>query len=131
MIAAADVCCEQMVTDAPPAAATSAAGAPRAVSDVSEDRRCFAEAAVSESPLRRDAFAASPIVGRVVAGERLASLDFIDRRLRVLGRMVFDGGHWRRVRGERGDVGWLPADRVRAASGSCDLKPGQSGRLRG
>ena len=40
-------------------------------------------------------------------------LDAIDRRLRMLGREVFDGGHWIKVRDPRGREGWLPAAEIR------------------
>ncbi len=71
------------------------------------------EVVVSESPLRRDAAGLAPVVGHVARGETLTVLDAIDRRFRMLGRIVFDGGYWLKVRGPRGDVGWLPAAHVR------------------
>jgi hypothetical protein len=99
---------------------------------------CHFEVAVSVSPLRRDAFGRAPIVGQIAPGEKLTFLDFIDRRLRVLGRVVFDGGHWLKVRGQRDDVGWLPAAAVREIRGACEAEgvamsgernaPGQAGR---
>lgn len=67
--------------------------------------RCHVEVVASESPLRRDAIGWAPVVGHVVRGETLTFLDFIDRRLRILGRQVFDGGYWLKVRGPRGSVG--------------------------
>jgi hypothetical protein len=83
---------------------------------------CRLEVAASQSPLWRDAFGRASIVGHVVLGERLTALDFIDRRLRVLGSVVFDGGYWRKVRGQRGDVGWLPAAEVREIPGPCEAE---------
>jgi hypothetical protein len=81
---------------------------------------CRFEVAATDSPLRRDAFGRAPIVGHAVPGEKLTFVDFIDRRLRVLGHVVFDGGHWRKVRGQRGEVGWLPAAEIRESHGSCE-----------
>lgn len=69
---------------------------------------------MDESGLRRDAAAWAPVVGHVARGEALTVLDAIDRRLRILGHIVFDGGYWLKVRGPRGDVGWLPGAHVRA-----------------
>ena len=88
--------------------------------DAMSDRPCPFGIAVSEGPLRRDAFGRARIVGHVVRGEALTVLDFIDRRLRVLRRVVFDGGHWRKVRGQNGDVGWLPAAEVQGIGGPCE-----------
>jgi hypothetical protein len=112
-------CCRDQATDEPPAVSTSALEIATKPSDAAGYGACLVEVAVSESPLRRDAFRRAPIVGRVVQGEKLTFVDFIDRRLRVLGHVVFDGGHWRKVRGQRGDVGWLPAAEVR---GSCEAE---------
>jgi hypothetical protein len=91
-----------------------------AARDTAGDGLCRFKVAATDSPLRRDAFGRAPIVGHVVPGEKLTFVDFIDRRLRVLGHVVFDGGHWRKVRGQRGDLGWLPAAEVRESRGSCE-----------
>jgi hypothetical protein len=66
-----------------------------------------------ESALYRDAFATAGQVGRAFRGELVTYLDFIDRRLRMLNRLIFDGGHWIKVRLADGTEGWLPADTVR------------------
>ena len=81
---------------------------------------CRLAVAVAEYPLRRDAVGAAPIVGHVASGEELTVLDFIDRRFRFRGHVVFDFGNWRKVRTQPGDVGWLPAAEVREVGGLCD-----------
>jgi hypothetical protein len=40
-------------------------------------------------------------------------VDSIDRRLRILNLLVFDGGYWVKVRASDGTEGWIPADNVR------------------
>ena len=40
-------------------------------------------------------------------------VDSIDRRLRILNLLVFDGGHWVKIRLSDGTEGWVPADTVR------------------
>jgi hypothetical protein len=40
-------------------------------------------------------------------------VDSIDRRLMILNLLVFDGGHWVKIRASDGTVGWVPADAVR------------------
>ncbi len=121
MITAADLrCCGEQVTDNRARLSVSSFEAATSTKEAAGGRLCLVEVAVSESPLRRDAFRRAPIIGRVVPGERLTALDFIDRRLRVLGRVVFDGGYWRKVRGQRSDVGWLPAAEIRAGRSPCE-----------
>lgn len=121
MIAAADIrCCGDQATDNRATRSMSSFEAATSTKDPAGGGLCLFEVAVSESPLRRDAFGRAPIIGRVVPGERLTALDFIDRRLRVLGRVVFDGGYWRKVRGQRGDVGWIPAAEIRAGRSPCE-----------
>jgi hypothetical protein len=68
---------------------------------------------VGESVLYRDALFSSARVGRVVAGQQVRYVDSIDRRLRILNLLVFDGGHWVKVRLSDGIEGWVPADTVR------------------
>src|SRR5262245_61736682 len=68
---------------------------------------------VGDSALYRDALFSSSRVGHVVAGEQVRYLDSIDRRLRILNLLVFDGGNWIKVRLSNGTEGWVPADTVR------------------
>ena len=68
---------------------------------------------VGESVLYRDALFSSSRVGRVVTGQQVRYVDSIDRRLRILNLLVFDGGHWVKVRLPDGIEGWVPADTVR------------------
>ena len=68
---------------------------------------------VGESELYRDALFSSSRVGRVVAGQQVRYVDSIDRRLRILNVLVFDGGHWVKVRLPDGTEGWVPAETVR------------------
>jgi hypothetical protein len=123
MTAAADLqCCRDQVTDERTALSTVDFEGTIETSDTAGYGLCLFEVAVSENPLRRDAFGRAAIVGRVIPGEKLTFVDFIDRRLRVIGHVVFDGGYWRKVRGQRGDVGWLPAAAVRESRGSCEAE---------
>jgi hypothetical protein len=68
---------------------------------------------VGESALYRDALFSSSRVGRVAAGQQVRYVDSIDRRLRILNLLVFDGGHWIKIRLTDGTEGWVPADTVR------------------
>lgn len=113
-------CCRDQATDERTAVSPVDFEGAMAARDTAGYGLCRFETAATDSPLRRDAFGRAPIVGHVVPGEKLTFVDFIDRRLRVLGHVVFDGGHWRKVRGQRGDVGWLPAAEVRESGGSCE-----------
>jgi hypothetical protein len=60
---------------------------------------CQVETVASDSPLRRDAAGWSSVVGHVAPRERLTVLDRIDRRLRIFGRVVYDGGRWLKIQG--------------------------------
>jgi hypothetical protein len=71
------------------------------------------EVVVAESPLHRDALSGAPTVGHVVKGEQVTYVDAIDRRLRIFNTLIFDGGHWIKVRAANGTEGWLPATSVR------------------
>ena len=137
--AAADLqCCGGQATAEGAAVPTSDVAAASGPVDAAGFSLCRSGVAVSESPLRRDAFGRAPVVGQIGPGEKLTLLDFIDRRLRVLGRVVLDGGHWLKVRGQRDDEGWLPAAAVREVRGPCEAEgvamsgersaPGQAGR---
>jgi len=77
------------------------------------DTRRRLEVVVAESPLHRDALSGAPAVGRVVRGERLTYVDAIDRRLWIFNTLIFDGGHWIKVRAANGTEGWVPATTVR------------------
>jgi hypothetical protein len=68
---------------------------------------------VGESVVYRDALYSSSRVGRVVSGQQVRYVDSIDRRLRILNVLVFDGGNWVRIRVPDGTEGWVPADAVR------------------
>jgi hypothetical protein len=68
---------------------------------------------VGESGLYRDALFSSSQVGRVAAGQQVRYVDSIDRRLRILNLLVFDGGYWIKVRLADGTEGWVPARNVR------------------
>ena len=68
---------------------------------------------VWESVVYRDAVSGSVRIGRVVTGQQVSYVDSIDRRLRILNLLVFDGGHWVKIRLPDGTEGWVPADSVR------------------
>jgi hypothetical protein len=68
---------------------------------------------VGASALYRDALSGSSQVGRVAVGQHVRYVDSIDRRLRILNLLVFDGGYWVKVRASDGTEGWIPADNVR------------------
>jgi hypothetical protein len=127
---AADLqCCGWKATGAGATVSSTDIRVARGALDALGDHLCHFEVAVSEGLMRRDAFGRAPIVGHVVLGEKLTILDFIDRRLRVLGRLVFDGGSWRKVRGQHGTVGWLPAAEVREVRGPCEVDDVAPSRL--
>jgi len=71
------------------------------------------EVVTADSPLYRDAYSTASRVGRVVRGDQLTYLDFIDRRLWILNALIFDGGYWIKVRATDGTAGWVPAEAVR------------------
>jgi hypothetical protein len=68
---------------------------------------------VGESNVYRDALFNSSRIGHVVAGQQVRYVDSIDRRLRILNLLVFDGGHWVKIRLADGIEGWVPADQLR------------------
>jgi hypothetical protein len=68
---------------------------------------------VAETGLYRDALYSSSRVGHVAAGQQVSYVDSIDRRLRILNLLVFDGGYWVKVRLHDGTEGWVPVDSVR------------------
>jgi hypothetical protein len=68
---------------------------------------------VGASALYRDALSSSSQVGHVAVGQQVRYVDSIDRRLRILNLLVFDGGYWIKVRAADGTEGWVPADHVR------------------
>jgi hypothetical protein len=68
---------------------------------------------LGESALYRDALFSSSRIGRVAAGQQVRFVDAIDRRLRILNLLVFDGGHWVKVLLADGTEGWVPAENVR------------------
>jgi hypothetical protein len=68
---------------------------------------------VDDAVLYRDALFSSAKVGRVASGEHVRYVDSIDRRLRILNLLVFDGGFWVKIRLSDGTEGWVPADTVR------------------
>ncbi|MGH7322179.1 MAG: hypothetical protein ACRELA_21510 [Candidatus Rokuibacteriota bacterium] len=91
--------------------------APMVAAVPAEPRRASAigrrlEVIAPESSLRRDAASGSDIVGKVARGDLVTYVDSIDRRLRILNVLVFDGGHWIKVRAVSGGEGWLPAQAV-------------------
>ena len=71
------------------------------------------EAIGAEVAIYRDALESAPPIGKVVRGEQVAYLDSIDRRIWIRNRLVFDGGHWIKVRAKDGTQGWLPAAMLR------------------
>jgi hypothetical protein len=71
------------------------------------------EVVADETTLYGDAVRAGRSVGVVRRGERVVFVDAIDRRLLILNQLVFDGGHWVKVRLVDGTEGWVPASAVR------------------
>jgi hypothetical protein len=68
---------------------------------------------VDESVLYSEAVAMSSQVGKVAAGQKVTYVDSIDRRLRILNVLEFDGGYWIKIRLPSGTEGWVPAKHVR------------------
>jgi hypothetical protein len=68
---------------------------------------------VGSGVLYRDALFGSSQVGQVAVGQQVRYVDSIDRRLRILNLLVFDGGYWIKVRLTDGTEGWVPAATVR------------------
>jgi len=73
------------------------------------------EVVTEQSALYRNALSAGSAVGRVTRGETVTYVDSIDRRLRIYNTVIFDGGHWIKVRAADGTEGWLPASTLREA----------------
>ncbi len=71
------------------------------------------EVVIEESLLYRDALTNATPIGKVVRGQQVTKMDSIDRRLHIFNLLVFDGGHWVKVRAVDGTEGWLPAATVR------------------
>jgi hypothetical protein len=103
----------------PTVAAYQNSGAPAGVQNASLTNNSSAAAAgrmfevAVEGAMYRDALFSSSRVGRVVTGQQVRYVDSIDRRLRILNLLVFDGGHWVKIRLPDGTEGWVPADTVR------------------
>ncbi len=102
---------------APPAAPTGTAAAVVASTTVGPMPRPVPdprlEVVAAETSVHRDALANASAVGKVRRGEQVTYLDSIDRRLWILNTLVFDGGHWIKVRAADGTEGWVPASAVR------------------
>ena len=73
---------------------------------------------IAESTIYKDALTTALPVGKVVHRARVTYLDSIDRRIRILNRLVFDGGHWIKIRTKDGTEGWLPASTLREVGGT-------------
>lgn len=99
------------IASAAPAESMVVAALPEASRPQGPGRRL--EVVVSEISLQRDALVNAEAVGRAVRGDQVTYVDFIDRRLRIFNVLVYDGGHWIKVRAADGSVGWLPAQAVR------------------
>jgi hypothetical protein len=68
---------------------------------------------ISDESLLRDALTNASTIGRVARGQTVTKVDVVDRRLRIFNRLIFDGGHWIKVRVGDGTEGWVPAASVR------------------
>jgi hypothetical protein len=68
---------------------------------------------IGESGIYKEATSISSQVGRVAAGQQVTYVDAIDRRLRILDLLEFDGGYWIKVRLATGTEGWIPAKNTR------------------
>lgn len=71
------------------------------------------EVVIEESLLYRDALTNATPIGRLMRGQQVTYVDSIDRRLQIFNLVVFDGGHWIKVRVPDGTEGWVPAATVR------------------
>jgi hypothetical protein len=70
---------------------------------------------INDQSLLRDALTNASEIGRVLRGQTVVKVDAIDRRLTIFNRLIFDGGHWIKVRIGDGTEGWVPATSVREA----------------
>jgi hypothetical protein len=68
---------------------------------------------VGDAAIYRDALFSSAQIASVARGQQVMYVDSIDRRLRILNRLIFDGGYWVKVRLADGVEGWIPAESVR------------------
>lgn len=68
---------------------------------------------VGDVGVYRDALSGSAQIASVARGQHVTYLDSIDRRLRILNRLVFDGGYWVKVRLADGLEGWISGESVR------------------
>jgi hypothetical protein len=68
---------------------------------------------ITDQSLLRDALTNASEIGRVLRGQTVTKVDAIDRRLTIFNRLIFDGGHWIKVRIGDGTEGWVPATTVR------------------
>lgn len=71
------------------------------------------EVVIEESLLYRDALTNATPIGRVLRGQQVTYVDSIDRRLQIFNLVIFNGGHWIKVRVPDGAEGWVPAATVR------------------
>jgi hypothetical protein len=105
---------------APPAPAPQAAITPIRVSATSGPTAVLASPVpgpvlivIRDQSLLREALANASEIGRVIRGQTVTKVDTIDRRLTIFNRLIFDGGHWIKVRIGDGTEGWVPATSVR------------------
>jgi len=107
-------------TPPPSRPAASVAGPPTVVASTSEAAVLAPlvtgprlEVVIEESLLYRDALTNATPIGRVMRGQQVTYVDSIDRRLQMFNMVIFNGGHWIKVRVPNGTEGWVPAATVR------------------